>query len=184
MTRLNRIVPAIFALVLAASAAPAFAAVKGDCLWNGIPAQDRADMINGYRTKGIGALGDIQVKDEWVLNLRQVCSLKAEEDYTAGEVLGAMILEKGADAVLFERNQVPKGSLDKAWRGLSANDREALTTFGLNIMKNSNEGVEAAGAVVFAVTGKLGLPTGELNTDVFAYLLGRAIREAREAGRT
>ncbi|MBI1406334.1 MAG: hypothetical protein GC145_09440 [Caulobacter sp.] len=184
MTRLHRIVPAIFALALAASAAPAFAAVKGDCLWNAMPAQARTDMLNGYRAKGIGALGEVHIDDASVLGLRKACGLKEEEDYTAGEVLGAMILEKGADLVLFERNKVPRGSLDKAWRGLSAADREALTTFGLNIMKDNNEGAAEAGIIVFAVAGKLGLPTDQLNTDVFAYLLGRAIREAREAGRT
>ena len=37
-------------------------------------------------------------------------------------------------------------------------------------------------AVVNKVTSELGLPTDPLNTDVFAYLAGRAIREAREAG--
>lgn len=140
-------------------------------------------MIDGYRERGLESLTTLKVRDDLTLILRTQCNLKPEDEFTAGEVLGASIVENGADQVLFERNGIKKGSLDKAYRGLSPSDRELLKVFGLRVLKGDTSGVEDASRIVFAVTGQLKLPTGAMNNEVFGYLLGRSIREARQEGR-
>lgn len=171
------------AVGLTAAATPSLAAVpKGDCLWNAIPAAQRTAMLDNYRAKGLASLQEVVVDDALTLSLRRACNFGEAEDFTAGEIVGAVLIEKGADLVLSERNSVAKGTLDKRWKALAQAERDAMTTFGLAIMKNEDTGAAEALAVVTKVTTGLGLPTDPLNTDVFAYLAGRAIREAREKG--
>ena len=170
------------AVGLTAIAAPALAAPKGDCLWNAIPAAQRTAMLDNYRAKGLDSLKEVVVDEALTTSLRRACTFTEAEDFTAGEIVGAVLIEKGADMVLSERNGIPKGTLDRRWKTLLQADRDAMTTFGLAIMKNENTGAAEALAVVNKVTTELGLPTDSLNTDVFAYLAGRAIREAREKG--
>lgn len=183
MNAIRNLVLALAAVGLTAIAAPALAAIpKGECLWQAIPAAQRTAMLDNYRAKGLASLQEVVVDDALTLNLRRACNFGEAEDYMAGEIVGAVLIEKGADLVLFERNSIAKGSLDKRWKALAQADRDAMTTFGLAIMKNENTGAAEALAVVNKVTTDLGLSTASLNTDVFAFLAGRAIREAREAG--
>jgi hypothetical protein len=183
MKAIRTLVLTLAAVGLASIAAPALAAVpKGDCLWQAIPAAQRNAMLDNYRAKGLASLQEVEVNDALTLTLRRACNFTEAEDFTAGEIVGAVLIEKGADLVLAERNSIAKGSLDKRWKALAQAERDAMTTFGLAIMKNENTGAAEALAVVNKVTTDLGLPTNPLNTDVFAYLAGRAIREAREAG--
>jgi len=183
MTPLRRFALALTAVALTAIAAPALAAVPtGDCLWKALPAAQRTTLLDNYRAKGLASLQEIQVDDALTLALRKACKFTEAEDYTAGEIIGAVLIEKGADMMLHERDNVAVGALDKRWRTLPQADRDAMTTFGLAIMKDQDTGAQAALAVVTKVTTDLGLPTDSVNTDVFAFLAGRAIREAREAG--
>lgn len=183
MNAFRTLVLTLAAVGLASVAAPAMAAApKGDCLWNAIPAAQRATMLDNYRAKGLASLQEIVVDDALTLTLRRACNFTEAEDYTAGEIVGAVLIEKGADLMLFERSRIAKGALDRRWRALAQAERDAVTTFGLAIMKDQDTGAAEALAVVNKVTADLGLPTDSLNADVFAYLAGRAIREAREKG--
>lgn len=171
------------AVSLASIAAPALAAApKGDCLWKALPAEQRTTLIDNYRAKGLASLEEIKVDDSLTLTLRRACKFGEAEDYMAGEILAAVLIERGADLMLFERNRIAKGTLDKRWKALAQAERDAMTTFGLAIMKDQETGAIEALAVVNKVSTGLGLPTESVNTDVFAYLAGRAIREAREKG--
>ncbi|HYE47646.1 MAG TPA: hypothetical protein VEA44_17905 [Caulobacter sp.] len=181
---IRRLALAALALAATSLAAPAFAAPKGACLWGALTDANRATMIQGYRTKGAAYLAEIQVDPTMENALRTTCKLKPEEELVGGEILGAVILEKGADTVLFEKAGIARGSLDKAWAGLPEADREALRVFGLAAMRQESAGAEAAIPVIARVTAEMKLPSKDLDQHVFAYLLGRAIREGREAGRT
>lgn len=185
MSPMRNLVLAVLAVTATSLAAPAFAAPKGTCLWGALTDANRATMIQGYRDKGADYLNEIAVDATMEDALRTTCKLKPDEELTAGEILGAVILEKGADAVLFEKGRVAKGSLDRAWGRLPEADRETLRVFALAAMRQ-NIGAEAAAAfpIIDRVTAELKLPDPALKDHVFAYLLGRAIREAREAGRT
>ncbi|RYF90129.1 MAG: hypothetical protein EON95_17550 [Caulobacteraceae bacterium] len=185
MTHLRRLVLLLTALGLASFAAPALAAApKGDCLWKTLPQTRKTELLDSYRAKGLESLQEIQVDDALTLKLRQACNFSADEDYAAGEILGAILVERGAELMLSERNQIAMGAMDRVWRGLAPADRDAMTAFGLAVMANKNDGAEAAAAIIVRVSADLGLPTTQMNTDVFAYLIARAIREAREKGIT
>ena len=185
MSPIRNLVLAAFALAVSGLAAPTFAAPQGNCLWGALTDANRATFIEGYRAKGTEYLNEIAVDPTMENALRTSCKLKPDEELTAGEILGAVILEKGADAVLFEKGRIPRGSLDKAWVKLPEADRETLRLFGLAAMRQ-NIGNEATAAmpIIDQVTAGLKLPDPALKAHVFAYLLGRAIREAREAGRS
>jgi hypothetical protein len=185
MSPIRNLVLGVLALAVTGLAAPAFAAPKGACLWGALTEANRATMIQGYRAKGVDYLNEIAIDATMENALRTGCSLKPEEELTAGEILGAVILEKGADTVLFEKGRIPKGSLDKAWARLPEADRETLRLFALAAMRQ-NIGNEAVAAlpIIEKVTTEMKLPDPALKDEVFAYLLGRAIREAREAGRS
>ena len=127
-------------------------------------------MLDNYRAKGLDSLKEVVVDEALTTSLRRACAFTEAEDFTAGEIVGAVLIEEGADMVLSERNGIPKGTLDRRWKTLLQADRDAMTTFGLAIMKNENTGAAEALAVVNKVTTELGLPTDSLNTDVFAYL--------------
>ncbi|MBI1406333.1 MAG: hypothetical protein GC145_09435 [Caulobacter sp.] len=123
---LAAVVAAMSALTVAGMAAPAAAAVDADCLWSVVPDKARAGMIDGYRAKGLAVLGSVNIDEEIALAFSTRCGVTMTEGGLAGEQLGTMILTNGADQVLFERNGLKKGSLDKAWRALSAADRQTL----------------------------------------------------------
>ncbi|MDB5471794.1 MAG: hypothetical protein JWR84_3354 [Caulobacter sp.] len=184
MTRLQPLLLALVAVVLAGVAGPSVAAnPRGECLWKALPANQRDEMIDNYRAKGLASIAEVKVSDELTLTLRKACSFKAEEDYAAGEIIGATLVVKGADLMLFERNKLARGTMDRVWIQLPQADRDSLTTFGLSILADGNDAAAEAAAVIVRVTQELGLPTTSLNEDVYAYLVARAIREAREAGR-
>lgn len=184
MTRSGSLLLALGAVLLAGVAGPALAAPpKAECLWTTVPAAQRTEMLDSYRAKGLASIADIKVSDQLTLDLRKACNFQAADDYAAGELLGAALATKGADMMLFERNGIAKGTIDKAWTRLPQADKDSLTTFGLSIMAGGNDAAAQAAAVIVRVTQDLGLPSDALNNDVYAYLVARAIREAREAGR-
>ena len=184
MLPLHRRLLMLSTLALVGIATPSLAAIpKGECLWNTVPAAQRATMMDNYRAKGMASVGELDVSDQLTLDLRKACKFTPDEDTKAGEVLAATMIAKGSDQMLFEREKIAKGRMDKVWTALPPADKEALTVFGLSLLKGESDGVAAAAAVVLRVTGDLGLPTETLNNDVYGYLVGRAVREAREAGR-
>ncbi len=184
MIRLRRLILALAAIGFAGLAGPSLAAIpKGECLWNTMPAAQRSQMIDNYRAKGLASIADFTISDELTVNLRKACNFTPTEDFKAGEIIGATIVVKGADQMLFERNQIVKGAMDQVWIKLSAVDKEDLITFGLAILEGRNDRSDAVAVVITRVTQDLGLTATGLHQDVYAYLVGRAIREAREAGR-
>lgn len=184
MTRLRPLLLAISAVVFAGIAAPSLAAnPKGDCLWATIPADQRATMIDNYRAKGLASIAEFSVSDGLTLQLRKACNFTPAEDYAAGEIIGATIVVKGADQMLFERNKVARGTMDQVWTKLPQTDRDSLTTFGLAILADRSDGAQQAAAIIVRIDDELGLHSERFNEDVYAYLVARAIREAREAGR-
>lgn len=184
MTRLRPLILALAAVAFAAVAGPSLAAIpKGECMWNTVPADQRSQMIENYRAKGLASIANLNISDQLTLDLRKACNFTAAEDYKAGEIIGATIVVKGADQMLFERSKIAKGSMDRIWIGLSAADKDDLITFGLAILDSRNDRADKVAVVITRITQELGLPTAALNEDVYAYLVGRAIREAREAGR-
>lgn len=184
MIAVRRLLLPLSALLLAGLATPSLAATpKGECVWNVLPASARAAALQNYRVNGLAAIGEISVDDALTLTMRKACNFTEADDYKAGEVLAGTLLIKASEMMLIERDKVAVGRMGQIWTALSPADKGRLTTFGLAILVNRDDGAAEAGAIVQRVTGELGLPTDSLNNDVFGYLIGRAVVAAREAGR-
>jgi hypothetical protein len=183
MTLVRHASAALAALVLFACAAPAMAAIKGPCLWKNLSAVRRTSMLDEYRAKGLASLSDTQFEESDIPPLQKHCPFKDDEAEKVGQVIGSMLLETGSDLVLFEQYGVRKGSLNRQWKALPAADRKGIADLALAIMSDEKTDNSRFLEIAEAVQAKLGADDPKVQDHVIAYLVGRGLREAREAGR-
>lgn len=159
-------------------------AMDGGCLWNSLPVAKQKSLLDSYRDRGIDAMGDMNFSDAELIGFPKCGVTEANAD-KAGEILGSLLLEKGSDAYLFEQFDIKTGTLDAAWKALSPADRKALKTYGLAMMEENDEvknlPAEKVLSTAQAVADRLNLSDPAALAQITMFMMGRSIREAREA---
>lgn len=184
MARPRFLVLAALAVVAGLMAAPAWAAPKGDCLWAGTPKSARDSYLRQYRAHGAEALEQLEYGDDLAAAF-PACGVATtdEANFEAGAILGTMILENGAELVLFEQAAMPIGSLPGLWRDLPEPDKATLKALGKALIGKGPDNAlsQAARAIIDGQTEKLDVAS-PLDVHVAIYFVSRATREVLEAG--
>ncbi|MDQ0465938.1 hypothetical protein QO010_003731 [Caulobacter ginsengisoli] len=170
------------ALALSGFAAGEASALQAKCLWENLPPYTRKAMLTAYRDKGINALNTVSVSEADMAMLPKACGLDEGNSDLASQMIGAYMLEMGASAVMTERFGLPVGALDRSWNGLSDNTRGRMRLYAVQIMAGRKVADNPINDGVAAMRDSLNIQSPEAITQLVAYSLGRALREAREAG--
>ena len=185
MTHTRLLVLAALAIVAGLLAAPAQAAPKGECLWNGTSKAARNGYLQQYRTLGAQALEQMKFGDELAESF-PACGVATdyEASFEAGAILGTMIMEHGAELVLSEEAGTAVGTMPGLWRDLPEADRDTLRAFARGLIGKDGEDkrvTEAAVVVMSRMTEKVDVAES-LNSHIAVYFISRATREVLEAG--
>lgn len=179
MRLVARLAAACGALGLLAIATPAFA-VDADCVWNQLPAERRAQMVEDYRREGFAALGKIDIEESELTSLGPACGVTDDTAEDAGFLIVGVWVERASQVVLTERYGVAPGALPKAWQALTPSERSAVSVLSVDIVKGRNPDSAPLDQALPKVVQSLGIANvdGEVVGHVMAYMLGRGLMEA------
>lgn len=172
------------AMVLAISgfAAGEASALQAKCLWDNLPPYTRKAMVTAYRAQGINALNTVSVSEADMAMLPKACGLDEGNSDLASQMIGAYMLEVGADTVMTEKYGIAAGALNTSWNGLSDNTRGRMRLYAVQIMAGRKVADNPINDGVAAMRDQLQVQNPDAITQLVAYSLGRSLREAREAG--
>jgi hypothetical protein len=170
------------ALAISGFAASDASALQAKCLWDNLPPYTRKAMLNAYRAQGIDALNTVEVTEADMAMLPKACGLDENNSDLASQMIGGYMLEVGAATVMTEKYGLPEGALDTAWNGLSDNTRGRMRLYAVQIMAGRKVADNPISEGVAGLRDQLQIQDPGAMTQLVAYSLGRALREAREAG--
>ncbi len=170
------------ALALSGFAAGEASALQAKCLWDNLPPYTRKAMITAYRAQGINALNTVSVSEADMAMLPKACGLDEGNSDLASQMIGAYMLEMGASTVMTEQYGVAPGALDTSWAGLSDNTRGRMRLYAVQIMAGRKVADNPIKDGVAAIRDQLQIQNPDAISQLVAYSLGRALREAREEG--
>lgn len=170
------------ALALSGFASSEAFALQAKCLWDNLPPYTRQAMLNAYRQQGIDALNTVEVTEADMAMLPKACGLDESNSDLASQMIGGYMLEMGASTVMSEKYGLPDGALDTAWNGLSDNTRGRMRLYAVQIMAGRKVDDNPITDGVAGMRDQLRIQDPGAMTQLVAYSLGRALREAREAG--
>lgn len=183
MTFRNALI-ALAALSAALLAAPDPArALNAGCLWDNLPADVRPRLIEQYRTGGFQALFNLQLSETDFRTWPEQCGVTEQNSESAGFMMGAYLVELGAEEVLFETQRVPRGALARAYDNLSPGDRATWARFIDDALADRATDGEAARLVLERFARAVGADPADKDRHVFAYLFGHDYRVRYETPR-
>lgn len=172
-------IPAAAALVVALQMIATSAhALDGDCIWESIPPERRAEIIDAYRQHGMNAPYPYVEAD--FASIDRCMSGEADPE-EAGLITLLIFFEKGSAAKLIEEFGATQASLDEAWSILTSAHRATLSSAALKPPGEPTPAEhEALDAVVAAFQRSTSLPAAAAD-QLKAYVVGRGFREALTA---
>lgn len=166
-------------LALAGSWPSGASALSSTCLWRGVSEAQRERMFADYRINGMRARPEMPD----YAYLRN-CGANELNIQRTARLFAGTFLELASVLVLDERYGVAPEAVREAYEGIDPGDRARLPAAVIGIWSGQGDAVAPELVMRPLVDMEAGLKTPEeARVHLYAYLVGRILREAHETAR-